>query len=149
MIPTLGSKEAIFSFAHVVLDLAGGRDTVVLTEPGYPVGVRGAQFAGARVVELPLLEERGFLPDLDAVPAETWQRTALVWVNYPNNPTGATAPLAFYERLAALARRARLRARLRRGVQRSCGSTSRRSRRSSSATGRTWRSSTRSRSARR
>ena len=104
MIPTLGSKEAIFSFANVVLDLAGGRDTVVLTEPGYPVGVRGAQFAGARVVELPLLEEHGFLPDLDAVPAETWQRTALCWVNYPNNPTGATAPLAFYERLAALAR---------------------------------------------
>ena len=104
VIPTLGSKEAIFSFAQVVLDLAGGRDTVVVTEPGYPVGVRGAQFAGARVVELPLLEENGFLPDLDAVPAETWQRTALVWVNYPNNPTGATAPLAFYERLAALAR---------------------------------------------
>ena len=104
VIPTLGSKEAIFSFAQVVLDLAGGRDTVVLTDPGYPVGVRGAQFAGARVEELPLLEANGFLPDLDAVPAETWRRTALLWVNYPNNPTGATAPLAFYERLAALAR---------------------------------------------
>jgi acetylornithine aminotransferase len=104
VIPTLGSKEAIFSFANVVLDLAGGRDTVVLPEPGYPVGVRGAQFAGARIVELPLREEHGFLPDLDAVPAETWQRTALCWVNYPNNPTGATAPIAFYERLAALAR---------------------------------------------
>jgi len=104
VIPTLGSKEAIFSFAQVVLDLAGGRDTVVLTEPGYPVGVRGAQFAGARVEELPLLEENGFLPDLDAIPSESWRRTALFWVNYPNNPTGATAPLAFYERLAALAR---------------------------------------------
>jgi len=104
VIPTLGSKEAIFSFAQVVLDITGGRDTVVLTEPGYPVGVRGAQFAGARVVELPLLEDNGFLPDLDAVPAETWRRTALFWVNYPNNPTGATAPLAFYERLATLAR---------------------------------------------
>jgi len=104
VIPTLGSKEAIFSFAQVVLDFAGGRDTVVLTEPGYPVGVRGAQFAGAEIVELPLLEGNGFLPDLDAVPSETWRRTALVWVNYPNNPTGVTAPLAFYERLAALAR---------------------------------------------
>ncbi len=104
VIPTLGSKEAIFSFAQVVLDLAGGRDTVVLTDPGYPVGVRGAQFAGARVEELPLLEKNGFLPDLDAVPIETWRRTALLWVNYPNNPTGVTAPLAFYERLAALAR---------------------------------------------
>jgi succinyldiaminopimelate transaminase len=104
VIPTLGSKEAIFGFANVVLDLAGGRDTVVLTEPGYPVAVRGAQFAGARIIELPLLEEHGFLPDLDAVPVVTWRRTALFWVNYPNNPTGATAPLAFYERLAALAR---------------------------------------------
>ena len=104
VIPTLGSKEAIFSFAQVTLDLAGGRDTVVVTEPGYPVGVRGAQFAGARVVELPLLEEHGYLPDLAAVPTETWQRTALFWVNYPNNPTGATATTGFYDRLAALAR---------------------------------------------
>jgi len=104
IIPTLGSKEAIFSFAQVVLDLPSGRDTVVVTEPGYPVPGRGAEFAGARVVELPLLERHGFLPDLDAVPAETWRRAALVWVNYPNNPTGATAPLALYERLAALAR---------------------------------------------
>lgn len=104
VIPTLGSKEAIFSFAQVVLDAAGGRDTVIVTEPGYPVPGRGAQFAGARVVELPLLEANDFLPDVDAVPAETWRRTALVWVNYPNNPTGATAPLAFYARLADLAR---------------------------------------------
>lgn len=104
VLPTLGSKEAIFSFAHVVLDVKGGRDTVVVTEPGYPVGVRGAQFAGARVVELPLLERNGFLPDLAAVPAGTWSRTALLWVNHPNNPTGATASLSFYERLAALAR---------------------------------------------
>ncbi|MEI7759225.1 MAG: aminotransferase class I/II-fold pyridoxal phosphate-dependent enzyme [Thermoleophilia bacterium] len=104
VIPTLGSKEAIFSFAQVVLDLAGGHDTVVVTEPGYPVAVRGALFAGARVVELPLLESNGFLPDLDAVSVETWRRTALFWVNYPNNPTGVMAPLAFYEQLAALAR---------------------------------------------
>ena len=47
VIPTLGSKEAIFTFAHVVLDLDGGRDTVVVTEPGYPVPGRGAEFAGA------------------------------------------------------------------------------------------------------
>ena len=104
VIPTLGSKEAIYSFAQVLLDVPAGRDTVVVTEPGYPVPGRGAAFAGARVVELPLLEAHGFLPDLDAVPLETWQRTALFWVNYPNNPTGATAPIAFYERLAALAR---------------------------------------------
>ncbi len=104
VIPTLGSKEAIFSFAQVVLDPAGGRDTVVVTEPGYPVPGRGAAFAGARVVELPLLERHAFLPDLDATEPGLWSRAALVWVNYPNNPTGALAPLGLYARLAALAR---------------------------------------------
>jgi acetylornithine aminotransferase len=104
VVPTLGSKEAIFSFATVVLDPAGGKDTVVVTEPGYPVPERGALFAGGRVVALPLREERGWLPDLDAMPADTWRRAALVWLNYPNNPTGAVAPLALFERLAGLAR---------------------------------------------
>ena len=65
VIPTLGSKEAIFSFAQVVLDTAGGRDTVVVTEPGYPVPGRGAAFTGARVIELPLREENGFLPEVE------------------------------------------------------------------------------------
>jgi succinyldiaminopimelate transaminase len=102
VIPTFGSKEAIFSFAQTVVDLEGGRDTVVYTEPGYPVYERGALFAHARPVALPLLEVHDFLPDLDAV--DDWGRVAVVWVNYPNNPTGATAPLSFYERLAALAR---------------------------------------------
>ena len=102
VIPTYGSKEAIFSFAQVAVDPASAKDTVVVTEPGYPVPGRGAAFAGARVEALPLLEENGFLPDLDAV--EHWERIALFWVNYPNNPTGATAALAFYERLSELAR---------------------------------------------
>jgi N-succinyldiaminopimelate aminotransferase len=102
VIPTYGSKEAIFSFAQLIVDPTGDRDTVVVTEPGYPVPARGAAFAGARVETLPLLESNGFLPDLDAV--DGWDRIALVWVNYPNNPTGATAPLAFYEQLASLAR---------------------------------------------
>jgi acetylornithine aminotransferase len=104
VIPTLGSKEAIFSFAQVVLDVAGGRDTVVVTEPGYPVPARGAAFAGARVVELPLRERSAFLPELDEVGDDVWGRAALVWLNSPNNPTGAVAPLAFLERLAGLAR---------------------------------------------
>jgi succinyldiaminopimelate transaminase len=104
IIPTLGSKEAIFSFAQVVLDVPSGRDTVVVTEPGYPVPGRGAAFAGARVVELPLREEHGFLPDLDAVSDDVWRRTALLWLNTPNNPTGAVAPRAFLGRLASLAR---------------------------------------------
>ena len=105
VIPTLGSKEAIFSFAQVVVDEPSGRDTVVVTEPGYPVPGRGAAFAGARVVELPLSEENGFLPDLDAASAELWERAAVVWLNSPNNPTGAIASLPFLERLAGLARR--------------------------------------------
>jgi aspartate/methionine/tyrosine aminotransferase len=76
----------------------------VVTEPGYPVPARGAAFAGARVVELPLLEGSAFLPDVDGVADETWARAALVWLNSPNNPTGAIAPLRLLERLAALAR---------------------------------------------
>jgi len=105
IIPTLGSKEVIFSLAQVVCDPASGKDLVVTTTPAYDVPRRGALMAGAEVVELPLLEGNGFLPDLDAVDAATWQRAALVWVNYPNNPTAAVAPLAFYQRLAELARR--------------------------------------------
>jgi succinyldiaminopimelate transaminase len=105
VVPTLGSKEAIYSFAQVVLDPEAGRDTVMVTEPGYPVYERGAQFAGASVIELPLHEARGFLPDLDSVSPYDWKRTALIWVNYPNNPTGAVADLAFFEQLATLARR--------------------------------------------
>lgn len=101
IVPTLGSKEAIFSFAEVVLDPAAGKDTVLVPEPGYPVYERGAQFAGARVEHLPLREANGFLPDLTQV---DWARVALVWVNYPNNPTGALAPPSFYEELAAVAR---------------------------------------------
>ncbi|HXH88871.1 MAG TPA: aminotransferase class I/II-fold pyridoxal phosphate-dependent enzyme [Gaiellaceae bacterium] len=104
VIPTLGSKEAIFSFAQVVVDLERGKDTVAYTEPGYPVYERGALFAHARPLALPLHEERAFLPDLDAIDDETWARLAVFWVNYPNNPTGATASLAFYERLGELAR---------------------------------------------
>ena len=104
VIPTLGSKEAIFTFALAVVDAEGTRDTVAYTDPGYPVYERGALFAHARPLPLPLLESNGFLPDLDAVDEETWSRLAVFWVNYPNNPTAATAPLSFYERLAALAR---------------------------------------------
>jgi succinyldiaminopimelate transaminase len=104
IIPTLGSKEAIFTFALAVVDVDGARDTVAYTDPGYPVYERGALFAHARPLPLPLREEHGFLPDLDAIDDETWPRLAVFWINYPNNPTAATAPLAFYERLAALAR---------------------------------------------
>jgi acetylornithine aminotransferase len=103
VIPTYGSKEAIFQLAFVVLDRDSERRLVVSTEPGYPVYDRGALFAGAAVEQLPLREENAFLPDLDGVREETWARTAILWLNYPNNPTGAVAPLRFLERAAELA----------------------------------------------
>jgi succinyldiaminopimelate transaminase len=103
VIPTYGSKEAIFHLAQLVVDRDSDKTLVLSTEPGYPVYDRGALFAGADVERLPLLEENGFLPDLDAINGEKWARTAIFWINYPNNPTGAVAPLAFLERLGALA----------------------------------------------
>jgi len=99
VVPTLGSKEAIFSFAQIAL---GGKRLVAVPEPAYPVYERGALFAGGAVTTLPLKETNGWLPDLDAFDA--WDEIALFWVCYPNNPTGAVAPLSFYEELAARAR---------------------------------------------
>jgi acetylornithine aminotransferase len=99
VVPTLGSKEAIFHLAQVL-----DGELVAVPAPAYPVYERGAAFAGKAVLELPLHAHDGFLPDLDAVPARTWERVALLWLNYPNNPTAATAPPALYERAAALAR---------------------------------------------
>ena len=105
VLPTLGSKEPIFSMAHAVVDPAAGRDVVVVTAPGYTIPERGARAAGAEVLRLPLTETNDFLPDLGAVEAATWDRTAILWLNYPNNPTGAVATLTFLEGAAALARR--------------------------------------------
>jgi len=98
IVPTYGSKEAIFSLAQV-LDVGG--QVVAFGEPAYPVYERGALFAGAAVRTLPLRRENGFLPDL----GELDDDVALVWVNYPHNPTGAVAPLEFYEELAEAAER--------------------------------------------
>ena len=99
VVPTLGSKEAIFHLPEVL-----DGDLVAVPAPAYPVYDRGVAFAGKEVLPLPLRSGNGFLPDLDAVPAATWRRVALLWLNYPNNPTAATAPLALYEQAAALAR---------------------------------------------
>jgi succinyldiaminopimelate transaminase len=105
VVPTYGSKEAIFSLAPVLVDSGSEQRLVLYGEPAYPVYERGAVLAGAETEALPLLRTNGFLPDLDSIPEETWRRTAIVWVNYPHNPTGAVAPLEFYERLAELAAR--------------------------------------------
>ena len=99
IVPTLGSKEAIFSFPQIAL---GDKRLVAIPEPAYPVYERGVRFAGGTVATVPLRESHGWLPDLDAFDA--WDEIALFWVCYPNNPTGALAPLAFYEELAERAR---------------------------------------------
>ena len=99
LVPTLGSKEAIYSFAQLVL---GEKRLVAIPEPAYPVYERGTLFAGGAIAGVPLSEDHGWLPDLDAFDA--WDEIALFWVCYPNNPTGAEAPLSFYEELAARAR---------------------------------------------
>ncbi len=99
LVPTLGSKEAIFSFAQLAL---GEKRLVAIPEPAYPVYERGAMFAGGVVATVPLKESSGWLPDLDAFDA--WDDLAMFWVCYPNNPTGAVAPLSFYEELAERAR---------------------------------------------
>ena len=98
IVPTYGSKEAIFSLAQVLE--TGGR-VVAFGEPAYPVYERGALFAGADVRTLPLRRENGFLPDL----AELDDDVALLWVNYPHNPTGAVAQREFYDELAVAAER--------------------------------------------
>ncbi len=96
VLPTLGSKELVFGLAQTLVDRDGGRDLVAVPQPAYPVYERGARFAGADVLTLPLTAEHGFLPDLDAVTADQWARLALLWVNYPNNPTAAVASPAWY-----------------------------------------------------
>src|SRR2546423_10363696 len=73
IVPTLGSKEAIFSLAQVLVDPRSDKRPVLYTEPGYPVYERGALFAGAETLALPLRAENGFLPDLDAVADDTWR----------------------------------------------------------------------------
>jgi acetylornithine aminotransferase len=98
IVPTMGSKEAIFTLAQIV---AGHGDRVAVTTPGYPVPSRGALFAGAEVVDVPLDRDRGWQPDLEAI---SWDGVALLWLNYPNNPTAAAASLELYERAAELAR---------------------------------------------
>jgi succinyldiaminopimelate transaminase len=98
VVPTMGSKEAIFHLAQIV---AGRGDRVAIPTPAYPVYARGALFAGVEVIDVPLDPARGWLPDLQAV---DWDGVALLWLNYPNNPTAATATLQLYEQAAALAR---------------------------------------------
>jgi acetylornithine aminotransferase len=104
ILPVNGSKEAVFNIHFALVDPHGPRRKVLIPSPAYPVYERGAAFAGGEPVFLPLAEANGFLPDLDAVPVATWRETALLWLNYPHNPTGASAAPALYARALELAR---------------------------------------------
>ena len=105
VLPTLGSKEAIYHLAGLLLWTDSARDLVAVTTPGYPVAGRSTKLAGGQVLELPLDRQSDWLPNIDAIPQEAWRRLAVIWINSPNNPTGAAAPLAFYEQLAERCRR--------------------------------------------
>jgi LL-diaminopimelate aminotransferase len=102
ILPTLGSKDGI---SHVPLALVDPGDVVLAPDPGYTVYVTGAIMAGAEPYAMPLTEENRWLPDLDAIPAEVAARARLLWLNYPNNPTAATASHEFLERAVAFCRR--------------------------------------------
>ncbi len=97
---SIGSKSAL---AMLPLCFVDPGDVVLTTVPGYPVLATHARYLGATIGTLPLREENGFLPDLDAVPADVLKRTKLIYVNYPNNPTGAVATPEFFDRLIAWA----------------------------------------------
>lgn len=97
----IGSKEGLFNAALAFLDPG---DVVLIPDPGYPTYHLGAHMVGAVQYSLPLREERGFLPDLEAIPADVADAAHILWLNYPNNPTGAVADTGFLEHAVAFAR---------------------------------------------
>jgi LL-diaminopimelate aminotransferase len=101
VIPALGAKECVFNLNLAFLD----PDSVALAaDPGYPVYTGGPLLAGAEAVLMPLLPERGFAPDLDAIGGEVAERARLLYLNYPNNPTGAIVPDGLFERAVEFGR---------------------------------------------
>jgi succinyldiaminopimelate transaminase len=105
ILPANGSKEAIFNVHLALVDPEGPRRRVVIPTPCYPIYERGAVLAGGTPTFVPLDAAKGYALDLDAVPAKTWDETAILWLNSPHNPTGAVTPLATYAKALALARR--------------------------------------------
>jgi LL-diaminopimelate aminotransferase len=100
VMPAIGAKECIFNLNLAFLDPG---DVALASDPGYPVYTGGPLLAGAEPVLMPLRPELGFAPDLDALSADTLSRARLMFFNYPNNPTGATVPDGFFERVVELA----------------------------------------------
>jgi len=108
VLPSAGSKEAIFHLPLAVLDPSGDRRHVLFGEPGYPVYGRGALFAGGQPDVVTLTHEGGWLLDLEAIERDDpgrLDRACIAWVNYPHNPTGAVADLDWFRRQVAVARR--------------------------------------------
>ena len=96
VMPAIGAKECIFNLSIAFLN---PDDLALAADPGYPVYTGGPLLAGAASALMPLVPELGFIPDLDAIDADTRARAKLLFVNYPNNPTGAVVPDGFFERL--------------------------------------------------
>ncbi|HET8955477.1 MAG TPA: LL-diaminopimelate aminotransferase [Solirubrobacterales bacterium] len=101
VIPAIGAKECIYNLCFAFLDPG---DVALASDPGYPVYTGGPILAGARAELLPLVPDLGFAPDLDAVPAEAAAQARLMFLNYPNNPTGAVVPDGLFERVVEFAR---------------------------------------------
>src|SRR5918992_47260 len=101
IVPALGAKECVFNLNLAFLD----PDSIALAaDPGYPVYTGGPLLAGAEAVLMPLEPERGFPPDLDAIGGDVARRARLLYLNYPNNPTGAVLPDGLFERAVEFAR---------------------------------------------
>ena len=97
----IGSKEGLFNLSQIILNPG---DVVLVPDPGYPVYSSSGIIAGAEIYKLPLLHENSFLPDFNSIPEEICHRAKLLWLNYPNNPTGAIASLDFFEKAVKFAR---------------------------------------------
>lgn len=104
ILPSAGSKEAIFHLALAHLDPGTAKDTVVYGTPGYPVYESGALFAGGKAHAVVLERQRGFRLDLERLPREVLERTAIAWINYPHNPTGACVDHGYLAAQVALCR---------------------------------------------
>jgi LL-diaminopimelate aminotransferase len=101
VMPGIGAKETIFNLNLAFLDPG---DVALASDPGYPVYTAGPILVGAEPVLLPLLPERDFTPDLSAIPADKLAKAKLLFINYPNNPTGATVPDGFFAEVVEFAK---------------------------------------------
>jgi LL-diaminopimelate aminotransferase len=102
VIPAIGAKECIYNLCFAFLDPG---DVALASDPGYPVYTGGPVLAGAEAYLLPLRADLDFTPDLDAIPEDKLEAARLLFINYPNNPTGAIVPEGFFERVVELAQR--------------------------------------------